>query len=254
LWQQDPAAEDRAFIFEGPTSLLFAAMSPSDPRPAPAFSTAVNGLLFVASDVDAADEADFNRWYDKEHVEERVRIPGFLSGARYLSLEGGRKYLGLYRTESLEVFRSAGYRAAFERQTPWSVANLDRMRQPMRRVCAVRAVTGFGSGSHLAVLPLPAQDAGAEALAARAAEAGRGLAQQPGFVQSYLLVPDTTLSTPLPRESALQRELLPMLVVEASSAGAARAARTQAAAALDTDPSTAWLLALGWKLTAAELN
>ena len=87
-----------------------------------------------------------------------------------------------------------------------------------------------------------------------AAEAGRGLAQQPGFVQSYLLVPDTALSTPLPRESALQRELLPMLVVEASSAGAARAARTQAAAALDTDPSTAWLLALGWKLTAAELN
>ena len=231
-------------------------MSTSDPRPAPAPSTAVNGLLFVASDVDAADEADFNRWYDKEHVEERVRIPGFLSGARYLSLEGGRKYLGLYRTESLEVFRSAGYRAAFERQTPWSVANLDRMRQPMRRVCAVRAVTGFGSGSHLAVLPLAAasQDADAEALAARAAEAGRGLAQEPGFVQSYLLVPDTALSTPLPRESATQRELLPMLVMEASSAGAARAARTQAAAALDTDPSAAWLLALGWKLTAAELN
>lgn len=53
-----------------------------------------NGMLFVASDVEPADEADFNRWYDKEHVEERVRIPGFLSGGRYFSLEGGRKYLG----------------------------------------------------------------------------------------------------------------------------------------------------------------
>jgi hypothetical protein len=230
-------------------------MSTPESRPASSPPAAINGLLFVASDIDAADEADFNRWYDKEHVEERVRIPGFLSGARYLSLDGGRKYLGLYRTESLDVFRSAGYRAAFERQTPWSVANLGRMREPMRRVCAVRAVTGFGSGSHLAVLPLRAdpQDPGADTLAARSTEAGRALAEQPGFVQSYLLVPDTALSTPLPRESAAQRELLPMLVVETSSSDAARSACTHAAAALDADPSAAWLLALGWKLTAAEL-
>ncbi len=216
-------------------------------------SATENGLLFVACDVDpAADEADFNRWYDREHVEERVRIPGFLSGARYFSLEGGRRYLGLYRTASLEVFRSAGYRAAFERQTPWSIANLDRMRDPIRRVCAVRAVTGFGSGSHIAVLPLEvATDAAA--LAERAAEAGRRLAGQPGFVQSFLLQPDVALSTPLPRERSEGRVLQPMLVVETSGADAARAARATAAAALDADPASGWLLALGWKLHAGEL-
>ena len=213
----------------------------------------VNGLLFVASDVEPADEADFNRWYDQEHVEERARIPGFLSGARYVALEGGRKYLGLYRTASLAVFGSAGYRAAFERQTPWSVANLDRMRRPIRRVCAVRAVTGFGSGSQLMVLPL-ALGGDAEALVARAAETGRQLAGQAGFVQSYLLVPDAALSTPLPRESTEGRVLQPMLVVETSGADAARTARDTAAAALDADPAAAWLLALGWKLSAAELN
>ncbi|MDQ0037980.1 hypothetical protein J2W30_005766 [Variovorax boronicumulans] len=212
-----------------------------------------NGMLFVASDVEPADEADFNRWYDREHVEERVRIPGFLSGARYFSLEGGRKYLGLYRTESLAVFGSPGYRAAFEKQTPWSLANLDRMRQPIRRVCAVRAVTGFGSGSHAVVLPL-AVTGDVEALVARAATAGRQLAGQAGFVQSYLLAPDTTLSTPLPREATEGRVLQPMLVIETSSVDAARTARATAAAALDADPATGWLLALGWKLSAAELN
>jgi hypothetical protein len=219
---------------------------------AAAVAPAVYGMLFVASDVDAADDADYNRWYDREHVEERVRIPGFLSGARYSSLEGGRQYLGLYRTESLAVFGSAGYRAAFEKQTPWSIANLDRMRQPMRRVCAVRAVTGFGSGSHAVVLPLAAA-ADAEALAAHAARVGQALAEQAGFVQSYLLVPDTALSTPLPRESTEGRVLQPMLVIEASNAHAARTARATAAAAFDTDPATGWLLALGWKLGAAEL-
>jgi len=210
-------------------------------------------MLFVASDVEPADEADFNRWYDQEHVEERVRIPGFLSGARYFSLEGGRKYLGLYRTESLAVFGSPGYRAAFEKQTPWSVANLERMRQPVRRVCAVRAVTGFGSGSQVVVLPLAAA-ADAGALLQGAERIGRQLRkEQAGFVQSYLLVPDVALSTPLPRESTEGRVLQPMLVIETSSADAARAARAAAASALDADPATGWLLSLGWKLGAGEL-
>lgn len=211
------------------------------------------GLLFVATDADPAHEADFNRWYDREHVEERVRIPGFLSGARYLSREGGRKYLGLYRTESLAAFTTSDYRAAFERQTAWSVTNLNRMRNPMRRVCAVRAVTGFGSGSEIVVLPLPQAD-DSEALVARASALGADLAQTDGFVQSYLLVPDASLSTPLPRESTENRVLAPLLVVEASAAQAARALRAQACGAFGADPSGAWLLELGWKLTAADLR
>lgn len=47
-----------------------------------------NGMLFVATDVATQDDADFNRWYDREHVEERVRVPGFLSGTRYRVLQG----------------------------------------------------------------------------------------------------------------------------------------------------------------------
>ncbi|MBB1593632.1 DUF4286 family protein [Achromobacter sp. UMC46] len=219
---------------------------------APSASTP-HGLLFVATDVEAADEPDFNRWYDREHVEERVRIPGFLSGARYVSRGGGRKYLGLYRTESLAAFTTADYRAAFERQTPWSVANLDRMRDPMRRVCAVEAVTGFGSGSELVVLPLPVAG-DAQALIAQARAAGLELSQADGFVQSYLLVPDATLSTPLPRESKDNRTLAPLFVIEAGSAPAALALRQQAASAFDADPAGGWLLELGWKLAASDLR
>lgn len=223
--------------------------------PPPAFTAApaVNGMLFVASDVSAADEADFNQWYDREHVQERVRIEGFVSGARYVSLQGGRKYLGLYRTRSLDVFTSDAYRAAFERQTPWSVTNLDRMRNPVRRVCAVEAMTGFGSGSHLSVLPLAGADDRA-ALAARAVEAGRQLSGLAGFVQCYLLVPDVALSTPLPRESTEGRSLRPLLVVETSHANAQRAAQARAADLLQADASAAAQYALGWKLALGDLT
>ena len=37
------------------------------------------GMLLTSMNIDAADEADFNRWYDREHLEERVAIEGGLS-------------------------------------------------------------------------------------------------------------------------------------------------------------------------------
>ena len=43
------------------------------------------GMLLTSMDVDAADEAEFNRWYDREHLEERVAIDGFLEARRYIA-------------------------------------------------------------------------------------------------------------------------------------------------------------------------
>jgi len=217
----------------------------------------IHGMLFVASDVAAEHESDFNQWYDHEHVEERVRVPGFISGARYINQGPGRRYLGLYRTQGLSVFTTPAYQQAFTRQTPWSVANLQRMQDPMRRVCAVQAVSGQGSGSWLAVLPLGGDVvAGAGAVAGRIAQSaalGRELRALPGFVQSFLLVPDAGLSTPLPQEPTQQRQLQPLLVLETSSEAALQQALQQAATALAVEAVAASRYALGWKLTTAEL-
>ncbi|MCY1541239.1 hypothetical protein D9M68_769180 [compost metagenome] len=117
----------------------------------------------------------------------------------------------------------------------------------------MQAVTGFGSGSQIVVLPLPGA-AGGDALIARARRAGADLAESDGFVQSYLLVPDTGLSTPLPRESTENRQLAPIFMVEASTAQAAQALRGRAASAFKASPSDAWLFELGWKLNAADLR
>lgn len=187
-----------------------------------ASSVQENGLLFVASDVDAADDADFNRWYDSEHVEERVRIPGFISGARYFSA-GAAVNTSASTGPSRSAPSNRSLPAAFQRQTPWSVENLGRMRDPIRRVCAVQSVTGFGSGSHLAVIFLPLETP-AQILRDRALEIGKKIADIDGFVQSYLLSPDTALSTPLPKESTDGRQLHPMFAVEASRADAIDAA------------------------------
>jgi hypothetical protein len=214
--------------------------------------TSHQGMLFVATDVAAQDEADFNQWYDREHVEERVRIAGFLNGTRYQSLQGGRKYLGLYKTTSLESFTSEAYHAAFTRQTAWSVANLQKMQSPMRRVCSINAVVGHGTGSHLAIITFPANGLSAS-LATDISELGGTLFAQPGFVRSRLLLPDVALSTPLPKESPENRQLLPMMLIESSSASASLQLAAQACQALDYPLSEVLQYVLGWQLSAQEV-
>ena len=69
-----------------------------------------NGLLLLMTDIDPANEADFNRWYEEEHLDERMRIPGFINARRFTAIEGGPKYLALYDLESRDVLQSAAYR------------------------------------------------------------------------------------------------------------------------------------------------
>ncbi|MBU9843607.1 DUF4286 family protein [Rahnella ecdela] len=215
-----------------------------------------NGMLFVATNVAEQDEADFNKWYDREHVEERVRIDGFLSGTRYQLISPavqGRKYLGLYQTESLNSFSTDAYRAAFTCQSPWSVASLDKMVNPMRRVCAVEAVVGFGSGCHLAIIPLSTFVAGG-ALTVRIAQLGETLFSEPGFVRSRMLTPDVQLSSPLPKESTVNRPMIPMMVIDTSSTESCQKLTELACLALHIPNTEALLYGLSWHLTAQELK
>lgn len=71
------------------------------------------GLLLVMIDVDPEHEEEFNRWYNEEHLPERLSCPGFLSGRRFVALEGGPKYLALYDLENPEVLQSESYQKIF---------------------------------------------------------------------------------------------------------------------------------------------
>jgi hypothetical protein len=79
------------------------------------------GLLMVWADVPADKEAEFNRWYNEEHLAERLAIPGFLSGARYEAVKGGPKHLAVYELESAAVIESAGYKKLGRMDVPREV-------------------------------------------------------------------------------------------------------------------------------------
>jgi hypothetical protein len=47
------------------------------------------GLLAVWTDIAPEAEAEFNEWYNTEHIPQLVGIPGIISGRRYQAVEGG---------------------------------------------------------------------------------------------------------------------------------------------------------------------
>jgi hypothetical protein len=65
-------------------------------------------------DVDPAHEKEFNEWYDEEHLPERTRCPGFLSGRRFRAVEGSPRYLALYDLERTEVLHTPAYLKIFD--------------------------------------------------------------------------------------------------------------------------------------------
>ena len=78
------------------------------------------GLLMVWADVPANKEDEFNRWYNEEHLPERMAIPGFLSGARYEAVKGGPKHLAYYELESAAVLETPAYKKVQANPTEWT--------------------------------------------------------------------------------------------------------------------------------------
>ena len=79
------------------------------------------GLLLNAMNIAPEAEADFNAWYDEEHIPALTEVPGTISARRYRSDatgDGARRYIATYHLESPEVTKSAAWKTAID--TPWS--------------------------------------------------------------------------------------------------------------------------------------
>jgi hypothetical protein len=112
------------------------------------------GMLLTSMDIDPKHEADFNRWYDREHLLERVAIEGFIEARRYIAHQGSPKYLCLYSTKTFEVLDSPAYRAALTHPTEWSKTTLPRFENMIRAIARITISRGQGRGSTLGIIRL----------------------------------------------------------------------------------------------------
>jgi hypothetical protein len=112
------------------------------------------GMLLTSMDIAPEHEADFNRWYDREHLAERVAIDGFLEARRYVAHMASPKYLCLYSTRTLDVLNSEAYRARLANPTDWSRTTMARFENMIRAVARITSSRGVGRGAMLGVVRL----------------------------------------------------------------------------------------------------
>ena len=156
------------------------------------------GILMIATDIDPAHEAEINDWYDHEHLEERVAIPGFVCARRYRALAAERKYLALYETEKIDVFDGAEYRRRLANQTDRSKRALGNFRRTHRAVGRLALSHGLGMGAALVMMGLPGSaGAAGDATREQIVRLFAKVMARPELIAAHLLESDARLSQPL---------------------------------------------------------
>src|SRR5215475_14594114 len=155
------------------------------------------GMLLTSMDIDPAEEANFNRWYDYEHLEERVAIDGFLEARRYVAHAASPKYLCLYSTSTLDVLNSPAYRARLANPTDWSRQTMARFRNMIRVAARITISRGTGRGGALGLVRLrPSPENARQWRDALREKLAPG--KLDGIISMHLLESDAELSGPTP--------------------------------------------------------
>lgn len=63
-------------------------------------------------------EAEFEEWFQREHLPERIAVPGFVIGRRHEAISAHPRYFHFYVTQSVEVLKSAVYLGRVNDPTP----------------------------------------------------------------------------------------------------------------------------------------
>jgi hypothetical protein len=178
------------------------------------------GLLAVWNDIDAADEDEFNAWYQGEHLGERLALPGILTACRYSEIGKPRSYAALYDTAGLAPLASPAYLERLAKPTPRTRAIMPRFRNMTRALCEIGADFGAlrAAGAVLAWFELATPAAGV----LQALEAGAGA------LRVRLALPDAAATQGPNPEAKLRgapdRMPAPFVLIEGAAEDAVRAA------------------------------
>ena len=107
------------------------------------------GILAIFNNVAPGREAEFEEWFQHEHLAERIAVPGFLIGRRHEAVSGQPRYFNFYVTQSAAVLKSAAYLERLDEPTPMTRTVMseifkDMIRTVCRRTFRLGAMRGTG--------------------------------------------------------------------------------------------------------------
>jgi hypothetical protein len=110
--------------------------------------TAEPGVLAIFNDCRSGREAEFEAWFQGEHLLERLSVPGFLFGRRHRAISGSCGYFNFYLVETPEVLTSKPYLERLDNPTPMTRTIMSEVFVNMNRtVCRRTARRGSFRGA-----------------------------------------------------------------------------------------------------------
>ena len=155
-----------------------------------------NAAIAMWWDMAHAPRAEFEDWHAHEHFPERLGIPGFRRGSRWMSAGGGEGVFVMYELDSFETLTSPPYLERLNDPTPWSVKMMPHHRNMVRSQS--RILESFGRGVARSMLtvrlsPAPGRDG---ALRSRLKVFLAGIPELPGITGGHLLQTRTPATAP----------------------------------------------------------
>jgi len=106
------------------------------------------GILAIFNDCRAGREAEFEAWFQGEHLIERLAVPGFLFGRRHKAISGTSGYFNFYMVETPDVLTSKPYLQRLDNPTPMTRTIMSEVFINMNRtVCRRTARRGGFRGA-----------------------------------------------------------------------------------------------------------
>jgi hypothetical protein len=107
------------------------------------------GILAIWNDCRSGHEAEFEAWFQGEHLVERLAVPGFLFGRRHQAISGSAGYFNFYVVESPDVLTSKPYLERLDNPTPMTRRIMSEVFLNMNRtVCHRTLRTGSFRGAY----------------------------------------------------------------------------------------------------------
>ena len=106
---------------------------------------------------EAIDEHD--DWHSHEHFNERMSIPGFLRGSRWVASAAEPNYFVMYEVADLDVLASAAYLERLNHPSPWTSKMMANYRGMRRGLCHLSCSHGYGLGNVGLLIRFSPQDA-----------------------------------------------------------------------------------------------
>lgn len=120
------------------------------------------GVLLVLNNVLKDMELEFNRWYQQQHLPERLAITGFNSARRYQALVAQPAYMAVYECSSIDVLQSPAYRGRLANPTDWTRRIMPNFRSTLRSACRETWSIGEGTGGTAIVVQCKSIQGGEE--------------------------------------------------------------------------------------------